>query len=619
MPGEDKSPPMDTPRTTQSSSAAVNGGSAPAIVYMATAKVLSHDIISDGEAWKARRKMLGLPEVVQPGVKEKMDNSMVKGISYRQVLVESGISAQTGIRLVGSYHDRSYCDCPIWGCSVILRTADHAIEFFERCANESIEGYTRRMRYTYEQVYGSVYDVNTMRNLIETMISRLLPELRAKSMLYLTLVTGPRWSQSKYPLRLVLIHIRTGSSNTRITWSCSIGSRSRSITASLLASQKRFGRGQRLRASDRQLKTRIDLLAFVTPLLCITFHLPLTLLPIRTPHLNQINFGFGTRNGIPDTFQFLISIHLAILIALTGSDTNESVRIKARCYTVIKAKVRDISPGDEVCIEQQKGHKAVMCATVLAKIDDKGEVPLLITNPRRQQCRLNINALNLVDPIPTYTIDQNRVKQLLEEYLDIISDGDIDTGDTAPIALPMYRKVLEINRIIEEEVKKVVLVEKPIDFVDYKRLNAVTKKMVYQMPRFDDMLDVLGGNNWFTGLDLKAGYWQVEISFSIVDKPTELYRTLTGLPEGIHPVIHIDRPKPYLDSELRVKAAEEEQSYEIPQEPVMKQERITYISKGLSIKNSTWMTKEEVDAKVMEVYEKKEVYKKAKQAWWVTA
>ncbi|KAH3722865.1 hypothetical protein Pelo_18430 [Pelomyxa schiedti] len=195
----------------------------------------------------------------------------------------------------------------------------------------------------------------------------------------------------------------------------------------------------------------------------------------------------------------------------TGADVSLS-ESKLDVFTVIKVKVRDISPGDEVCIEQQKGHKAVMCATVLAKVDDKGEVPLLITNLRRQQCRLNINALNLV----------------------------------------------------------------------YKS--------------------------------------------RIVDKPTELYRTLTGLPEGIHPVIHIDRLKPYLDSELRVKAAEEEQKYEIPQEPVMKQERITSAKvidgvlkfrvkwEGLSIKNSTWMTKEEVDAKVMEVYERKEAYKKARQA-----
>ncbi|KAH3714183.1 hypothetical protein Pelo_19309 [Pelomyxa schiedti] len=41
-----------------------------------------------------------------------------------------------------------------------------------------IQAYTRRMRYTYEQVYGSVHDVNAMRNLIETMISHLLRILR---------------------------------------------------------------------------------------------------------------------------------------------------------------------------------------------------------------------------------------------------------------------------------------------------------------------------------------------------------------------------------------------------------------------------------------------------------
>lgn len=45
--------------------------------------------------------------------------------------------------------------------------------------------------------------------------------------------------------------------------------------------------------------------------------------------------------------------------------------------------------------------------------------------------------------------------------------------------------------------------------VDYRRLNSVTKKDVYPLPRIDDILDTLGGKKYFSSLDLAAGYWQV--------------------------------------------------------------------------------------------------------------
>jgi len=45
--------------------------------------------------------------------------------------------------------------------------------------------------------------------------------------------------------------------------------------------------------------------------------------------------------------------------------------------------------------------------------------------------------------------------------------------------------------------------------VDYRRLNNITKKYAYPMPRMGDFLDSLGDAQVFMSLDCTAGYWQV--------------------------------------------------------------------------------------------------------------
>ena len=45
--------------------------------------------------------------------------------------------------------------------------------------------------------------------------------------------------------------------------------------------------------------------------------------------------------------------------------------------------------------------------------------------------------------------------------------------------------------------------------IDYRKLNAVTRKYSYPLPRIDDALDALSGSRYFSTLDLQSGYHQV--------------------------------------------------------------------------------------------------------------
>ena len=124
----------------------------------------------------------------------------------------------------------------------------------------------------------------------------------------------------------------------------------------------------------------------------------------------------------------------------------------------------------------------------------------------------------------------------------------IDTGDAQPIRSAPYRVSFKQREIIEKEVKKmldhkiirpsfspwsspVVLVEKKdksVRFcVDYRKLNAITKKDSQPLPNIDDTIDALNNCSIFTKLDLRSGYW----SISMDDKSREktAFVTFMGL------------------------------------------------------------------------------------------
>jgi hypothetical protein len=135
--------------------------------------------------------------------------------------------------------------------------------------------------------------------------------------------------------------------------------------------------------------------------------------------------------------------------------------------------------------------------------------------------------------------------ELQEEYSDVFTEDieqlgrttaavhKIDTGESKPIKLRPYRVPQAMKAMLDEEIKKMMKngIIEPADSpwcapvvpikkkdggvricVDYRKINAITRKDSYPLPLIDEMLDELGGAKVYTTLDARSGYWQVPLA-----------------------------------------------------------------------------------------------------------
>ena len=134
---------------------------------------------------------------------------------------------------------------------------------------------------------------------------------------------------------------------------------------------------------------------------------------------------------------------------------------------------------------------------------------------------------------------------LLAQHSDVFSSDDADVRQTdlvshgipvEPGTTPIRRapRRLGLEKDQEMEIQAADLVEKKLvvpgdgawsspvvlvrkkdqswrPCVDYRQLNAVTRKDAYPLLRIDDCLDALAGSVFFSTLDLLSGYWQVPL------------------------------------------------------------------------------------------------------------
>jgi RNase H-like domain found in reverse transcriptase/Reverse transcriptase (RNA-dependent DNA polymerase)/Integrase zinc binding domain/Integrase core domain/Zinc knuckle/Aspartyl protease len=227
---------------------------------------------------------------------------------------------------------------------------------------------------------------------------------------------------------------------------------------------------------------------------------------------------------------------------------------------------------DQVSVQDSPVPQSPLVACVQVGSPTQAAQPILlapvtssVTEPSEESYSINLPHLDTpikldsTQVIPLTTVQLDQFSQLIQSNSSLfgklldgrgtdIVEHEIPTGNHAPIAVKPYRAPVHMREVLTKEIDEmmkagvispsrspwsapVVLVAKKDGStrvcIDYRRLNAITNRDEYPLPKVADIIDSLSVHSRvFSTLDLLAGFWQIKVHPR--DRPKTAFSTESG-------------------------------------------------------------------------------------------
>ena len=219
-----------------------------------------------------------------------------------------------------------------------------------------------------------------------------------------------------------------------------------------------------------------------------------------------------------------------------------------RLFGVSKVRfwiIPDQPPAEVLNEDSIKGAPAVL-STISEDAQFNADVHEIMEALLENAVGVNNQQKDVVEQI-VYNFRANFAKDDNELGLTNLVEHNIDTSENAPIKLPAYKttpaKLAEIKKQVQQMLDLDIIQPSKSDWsapvvlvgkkdgtsrfcVDFRKLNAITKKDAFPLPLIDQILDCLEGAQFYSSLDLAAGYWQVPLTESA--RPKTAFSTPDG-------------------------------------------------------------------------------------------
>lgn len=267
--------------------------------------------------------------------------------------------------------------------------------------------------------------------------------------------------------------------------------------------------------------------------------------------------------SIPPKGQRLLKIEFTGELPETGVLEQDYEIFREKSLLVPYSLMTDKQPESVLVINLANTETTLRKGEVFATIHDVEEI-------KHEEPSTRINCVHQTDMMEDRKLDVNpqlgaerrqKLLNLLHEFRDrfawdkaqlgetTICEQDIQLTSEVPVHQPPYRVSHRERQIIQAQVSDmekqgvvkpsrsayaspVVLVRKKNNewrfCVDYRKLNELVKDDPYPLPLIQDILSYLNGCQWFTTLDMNAGYWQIPI------KEEDQAKTAFITPDGLY-------------------------------------------------------------------------------------